>query len=56
VLRQINARDLQDSTRTHSPLKMAADAVEVNTNDLNKGQVVSAVITLLNEKLEGDNP
>lgn len=50
VLEDIKTRDLQDSTRAASPLKKAADAVELNTSDLTFEDSVSAVIKIINNK------
>ncbi len=42
----LSARDLRDSSRTHSPLVKAADAVEVDTSDMTIGDQVERVLSL----------
>ncbi|HEY6211369.1 MAG TPA: (d)CMP kinase [Vicinamibacterales bacterium] len=51
VAASIEARDRSDSTRTASPLTMAADAVLVDTTGLPITQVVERVMALITEKL-----
>ncbi len=51
VLRDIEYRDLQDSTRTAAPLKPAEDAVTIDTSDLTFDESVEAVAKLILEKL-----
>jgi cytidylate kinase len=46
VLRDQALRDQQDEQREHSPLKAAADAVEVDTSDLTIEQVVEQIADL----------
>jgi cytidylate kinase len=43
-------RDAADSGRRTSPLKMADDAVEVDTTELTLEQVIECVVTLVEEK------
>lgn len=43
---EIQKRDDFDSTRTNSPLRKAADAIEVNTTNMTIEDVVSAIYTL----------
>ncbi|ORZ20529.1 cytidylate kinase [Absidia repens] len=52
VMADIEARDLADRTRTISPLKMADDAVELDTSHLSIDQQVSAIQKLVYQKLE----
>ncbi|MCE2652610.1 MAG: (d)CMP kinase [bacterium] len=40
VLREIIERDLSDSTRTDGPLTVPLDAIEVDTSDLDRDQVI----------------
>jgi cytidylate kinase len=50
ILRQkIKERDLFDSTRKHSPLKPAEDAVIIDTSDLTIDEVVEVIINKLEE-------
>lgn len=43
-------RDARDRERRHSPLRPAADAVEIDTTDLGAGQVVERVVALARER------
>jgi len=52
VLVELQARDLRDSTRAHSPLKAAPDAVTVDTGGLTIAQVVDRVLTVVLEKTD----
>jgi cytidylate kinase len=47
VLRDQALRDAQDSTREHSPLKMAPGAVELDTTGLSVDEVVARIATLV---------
>ena len=46
VQEAIARRDAADSSREHSPLRTASDALEVDTTRLDFEQVVSRVVTL----------
>lgn len=46
ALMNLNARDNTDSTRTYSPLKMADDAVLVDTSDLTIEEVVIRILEI----------
>lgn len=48
----IMRRDQYDSSREHSPLKKAADAVEVDTTTLSIDEVVQKIIEIINKKVE----
>ena len=50
ILREQTLRDEQDSTREHSPLKPAPDAVEVNTTGLSIDEVVRRIAALVDGK------
>jgi cytidylate kinase len=50
---EIAERDYRDRTRSVSPLRPAADAVDLETTDLNIEQVVEQVMALVEEKLPG---
>ena len=50
ITREINARDLQDSTRAISPLKKADDAVEIDSSNLNIDEVVKKILCLCKER------
>ncbi len=43
IIKEIKARDKQDSERKHSPLKKAEDAVEIDSSDLSIDEVVKVV-------------
>ncbi len=47
---EIERRDYLDTTRIHSPLKAAADAVMVDTSDLNIEQVVELITQRVREE------
>ncbi len=49
--KEIIERDYQDSHRKHSPLKKAADAIEIDTSELTIEEVVNEVLEIVNEKL-----
>ena len=51
VLRDIEYRDKQDSSRAAAPLKAAEDAVRVDSTDLSFDESVEAVAKLIREKL-----
>lgn len=51
VAASIEARDRSDTTRTASPLTMAADAVLIDTTGMPISQVVERVTALVNQKL-----
>lgn len=44
-------RDRKDSTRTVSPLRAAEDAVVIDTSDLSAGEVIGAVLELVDRRL-----
>ena len=50
----IQRRDEKDSTRSVSPLQKAADAIEVNTDNLSVEAVIERIISLYREKELGD--
>lgn len=47
VLEEISRRDRTDSTREASPLKEASDAVVIDTSDLEVGQAVERIFSLV---------
>ncbi len=51
VLAAMQFRDELDSTRTLAPLAKAADAVEIDTDDLDVGQVVDRIAAELDRRL-----
>lgn len=55
VYQEIIKRDLQDSTREHSPLKKADDAIEVDSTDLSIDEVVNKIIDIIKERKGSPN-
>ena len=51
ILHDIRARDYQDEHRPIAPLKQAADAVLLDTTDLDLGQSMSRLLALVKEKI-----
>lgn len=50
VLAEVNARDLQDTTRALTPLRQAEDAVLLDATNLTFDETVAAVMALVEEK------
>lgn len=46
-------RDVRDSTRTDSPLVAAADAITLDTSELNRDEAIAAAIAIAEERLPG---
>ena len=55
VAASIHARDQSDTTRTVSPLALAADAVRIDTTGMPIENVVESVMRLVNHKLKTDD-
>lgn len=51
IATEIRERDLRDSSRVHAPLKQAPDAVLLDTDGMTVEQVIDAIITIHNEKV-----
>jgi len=51
LAREIEERDLQDSTREVSPLRKAADAIEVDTSNLTIEQQVQLILARARERI-----
>lgn len=51
ILKDISLRDEQDKTREIAPLKKAADAIEIDTSDLNIEEVCDLIIKKIQEKI-----
>lgn len=51
ILADIERRDYEDSHRDVAPLKKADDAVEINSTDLSKDEVVDKIVRLAQENL-----
>lgn len=50
VLEELITRDYKDSTRDHSPLKKADDALEIDTTHLTINEVVNKIVNTVNQK------
>ena len=50
VLNELMIRDYKDSTRDHSPLKKAHDALEIDTTHLTINEVVDKIVNTVNQK------
>ncbi len=48
---EIVERDFQDTHRQHSPLKKAADAIEIDSSNMNIEEVTEAVLNIVRQKL-----
>ncbi|MCM1055416.1 MAG: (d)CMP kinase [Bacteroides sp.] len=55
VLNDLNRRDYQDSHRAVAPLKMARDAVLLDTSELDFEQSVQRVVELVNAKIREES-
>lgn len=51
ILRGVRGRDRIDSGRTAAPLRVAPDAVVVQTDDLDQDEVVDVIMALVRERL-----
>ena len=59
IEREIEERDINDSTREHSPLRKAPDAIEVETTNTSIEEQVSMILTLVEKRLRkvrGEDP
>jgi len=54
ILKDIEARDYQDSHRENSPLKKTDDAVLVDSSDMDKDEVVDAIMMLYDRAIKND--
>ena len=50
VLDELRIRDHKDSTRVHSPLQKADDAIIIDTTHLNIDEVVNKIVNIVNHK------
>jgi len=48
IQRDIEVRDKLDSTRAHSPLLKADDAIEIDTSDLSTDEVIDLILSYIN--------
>lgn len=55
VLKELIARDKNDSTRAESPLKQAEDAVLLDTTHMTEDEVVAKIVAMFREKTGGEN-
>ncbi len=56
ILKEINERDYNDSHRAAAPLKKADDAVELDTSELDIDGAVSAVLEIIDTRLNALRP
>jgi len=49
---ELEERDRKDSTREHSPLKKAEDAMEIDTTSLNITQQVNRIVEIVNKSIK----
>lgn len=47
ICKSIQDRDCLDSSRTHSPLRMAADAIEIDTSSLSIQEVIKTILSYI---------
>lgn len=47
LIKDIEQRDIQDSTRSYSPLRQAEDAIEIDTTKLSFSEVVEIILKLV---------
>lgn len=52
VLAEVNARDLQDTTRELTPLRQAEDAILVDSSNFTFDETVQAILNIVEEKYE----
>ena len=50
VIKILKERERKDSTREHSPLKKAQDAIEINTTELTIAEQVDCIMEIINNK------
>ncbi|MFT7588849.1 MAG: cytidylate kinase [Limisphaerales bacterium] len=50
VEENLKKRDLEETTRTDSPLKLAEDAITLDTSEMNVDQVLSTALTYVHQK------
>jgi cytidylate kinase len=55
IAKNFRSRDLQDTTRKESPLIKVADAIEIDTSELEFSDQVQQVLNLANSKLNNEN-
>ena len=53
ILAEVNARDLQDTTRALDPLRQAEDAILVDSSEMDFEETVRAILSLAEEKKNG---
>ena len=56
VLADIRARDARDASRPIAPLKPAADAIILDTSDLDREAAIAEAIRLVDDRLANTNP
>jgi len=53
IRKDLSQRDLQDSSREHSPLRKAKDAIEIDTSNLSIEEQTEVIVKLAREILSG---
>ena len=51
LIKEIEERDRNDSSRTHSPLRKASDAIEVDTTNTSINEQVMIIVDLIKERM-----
>ncbi len=51
ILKDVNLRDIADTTREIAPLKKAPDAILVDTSSLSLDESIQEIIEIINNKL-----
>jgi cytidylate kinase len=51
VLAEIVGRNIRDSNREIAPLKMASDAIHIDSTNLKIQEVVDKILTIVNDRL-----
>lgn len=52
IVADVEKRDRIDSSRAFAPLKPASDSIELDTSNMNIQEVVDAIVTIIDKKLE----
>ena len=55
IIAEEKARDKQDSTREHAPLKKADDAVLIDTSNMNLEEVLNVMLKTVKERISIGN-
>jgi cytidylate kinase len=52
IHKEVSRRDENDMTRTHSPLRMAEDAIRIDSTDLSAEEVVEEMLRIIRHKMK----